>query len=136
MKSFLKYVLATVTGIILVGVVMGILCVISLVGIAASSASTTQVKDNSVFVLSLSGVVDERAEENPFAKLFGEGIEQMGLDDILSAIKKAKDNEDIKGIYIEDGLFSAGSPANMHTIREALLDFKKSGKWIAAYSDN
>ena len=136
MKSFLKYVLATVTGIILVGVVMGILCVISLVGIAASSASTTQVKDNSVFVLSLSGVVDERAEENPFTKLFGEGIEQMGLDDILSAIKKAKDNEDIKGIYIEDGMFSAGSPANMHTIREALLDFKKSGKWIAAYSDN
>ena len=135
MKQFLKYVLATVTGIILVTVIMGILGAISLVGLAASSASSVKVEDNSVFTLSLNGIVEERAEENPFAMFSKQVIEPMGLDDILSAIKKAKDNENIKGIYIEDGLFSAGSPANMRTIREALLDFKKSGKWIAAYSE-
>lgn len=135
MKQFLKYVLATVTGIILVAIIMGILGAISLVGLAASSASSVKVEDNSVFTLSLNGIVEERAEENPFAMFSKQVVEPMGLDDILSAIKKAKDNENIKGIYIEDGLFSAGSPANMRTIREALLDFKKSGKWIAAYSE-
>ncbi len=135
MKSFLKYVLATVTGIILVGVVMGILCVISLVGIAASSASSTQVEDNSVFALSLTGVMEERGVDNPFAKLTGEVSEQLGLDDIIASIKKAKDEENIKGIYIEAGMFAADSPASMHAIREALLDFKKSGKWIVAYGD-
>ena len=61
MKDFLKYVLATVTGILMVAIVMGILGVISLVGLAASSASTTEVEDNSVFVLSLSGTLEERA---------------------------------------------------------------------------
>ena len=55
---------------------------------------------------------------------------------MLAAIKKAKDNEDIKGIYIEAGMFSADSPASSHAIREALLDFKKSGKWIVAYADS
>ena len=135
MKQFFKYVLATVTGIILVTIIMGILGAISLVGLAASSAGSVKVEDNSVFTLSLNGIVEERAEDNPLAMLSSEVIEPMGLDDILSAIKKAKDNDNIKGIYIEDGVFSAGAPANMRAIREALLDFKKSGKWIAAYSN-
>ena len=136
MKEFLKYVLATVTGIILVTIIMGILSVISLVGLAASSASSTQVEENSVFTLKLSGQLDERTDENPIAKLTGQVSENLGLDNIVSAIRKAKDNEDIKGIYIEAGLFSSDTPASTHTIREALLDFKKSGKWIVAYADS
>ena len=135
MKSFLKYVLATVTGIILVGVIMGILSVITLVGLAASSASTTQVEDNSVFALSLTGSLNERGEDNPFAKFAGQTSEVLGLDDIINAIHKAKDEENIKGIYIEAGMFFSDSPASSHAIREALLDFKKSGKWIVAYAD-
>ena len=135
MKEFFKYVLATVTGIILVGIIMGILAVISLVGLAASSASTTNVEDNSVFVLSLSGTLNERAAEDPLATLTGEVSENIGLDKLLNAIKKAKDKEEIKGIYIEAGLFSSDTPASTHAIREALLDFKKSGKWIVAYAD-
>ena len=135
MKEFFKYVLATVTGIILIGIIMGILAVISLVGLAASSASTTNVEDNSVFVLSLSGTLDERAAEDPLATLTGEVSENIGLDKLLNAIKKAKDKEEIKGIYIEAGLFSSDTPASTHAIREALLDFKKSGKWIVAYAD-
>jgi protease-4 len=70
MKEFLKYVLATVTGIILVTIVLAILGVISLVGLAASSASTTQVEENSVFTLMLSGQLEERTQSNPFAKYF------------------------------------------------------------------
>ena len=135
MKEFFKYVLATVTGIILVAIIMGILAAISLVGLAASSASTTNVEDNSVFVLSLSGTLNERTAEDPLASLTGEVSENMGLDKLLKAIKKAKDKEEIKGIYIEAGLFSSDTPASTHAIREALLDFKKSGKWIVAYAD-
>lgn len=135
MKQFLKYVLATVTGIVLVVVVMGILGAISLVGLAASSAGSTKVEENSVFTLTLTGQLSERGESNPIAELTGQVSENVGLDDILEAIKKAKDNENIKGIYIEAGIFSGDSPASMHAIREALLDFKKSGKWIVAYAD-
>ena len=135
MKEFFKYVLATVTGIILVAIIMGILAAISLVGLAASSASTTNVEDNSVFVLSLSGTLNERTAEDPLASLTGQVSENMGLDKLLEAIKKAKDKEEIKGIYIEAGLFSSDTPASTHAIREALLDFKKSGKWIVAYAD-
>ena len=136
MKQFLKYVLATVTGIVLVMVIMGVLGVISLVGMAAASAGNTQVNENSVFTLSLSGRLDERVANNPLSELTGQVSKNLGLDDILTAIKKAKDNEDIKGIYLEAGAFMADTPASAHAIREALLDFKKSGKWIIAYGDS
>ena len=136
MKNFLKYVLATMTGIIILSVIMGILAVISMVGLVASSAGSTQVEENSVFTLTLSGQLNERAENNPIAKLTGQVSENLGLDEILEAIHKAKDNEDIKGIYIEAGLFSSDTPASTHAIREALLDFKKSGKWIVTYADS
>ncbi len=136
MKQFLKYVLATVTGIILVSVIIGIISVISLVGLAAASVSTTVVEDNSVMVVKLSGMMEERAEENPIGMLTGQVSDGIGLDQLLSAISKAKDCEQIKGIYIEAGLFSSDAPASTHAVREALLDFKKSGKWIVAYADS
>lgn len=136
MKDFIKYVFATVTGIIVFSLVMGILFVISLVGLAASSASSVPVEENSVFTLMLSGQVNERAEEDIMALVSGQVSENLGLDDILASIKKAKDNEDIKGIYLESGLFSIDTPASAHAIRVALLDFKKSGKWIIAYGDS
>ena len=136
MKDFLKYVLATVTGIILLTVVIGILATISLVGVAASSASSTKVEENSVFVLNLTGVTEERSQDDPSSLLFGDDDMSLGLDEIIDAIHKAKDNEDIKGIYIEAGVFGADSPASLHAIREALLDFKKSGKWIVTYGDS
>ena len=136
MKNFFKYVLATITGIVLLSVIMGIIAVVTLVGLAASSAGSTPVEENSVFTLTLSGQLDERAETSPIAKLTGQVSANLGLDDILSAIQKAKENENIKGIYIEAGLFSSDAPASTHAIREALLDFKKSKKWIVAYADS
>ena len=136
MKNFFKYVLATITGIVLLSLIMGIIAVVAMVGLAASSAGSTPVEENSVFTLTLSGQLDERAETSPIAKLTGQVSANLGLDDILSAIQKAKENEYIKGIYIEAGLFSSDAPASTHAIREALLDFKKSKKWIVAYADS
>jgi len=136
MKDFLKYVLATITGIIVLGLIMGIFFVISLIGLAASSASTVPVEKNSVFTFMLSGQVDERVQDDLLGQLTGQVSENMGLEDIVASIKKAKTNEDIKGIYIEAGIFSVDAPATAHAIREALLDFKKSGKWIVAYGDS
>ena len=135
MKDFLKSVLATITGIVVLGIIMAIISVISMVGLVASSAGSTKVAENSVFTLMLSGQLDERATDDPLSMIYGQVSDNLGLEDIVSAIKKAKDNEDIKGIYIEAGMFSSDSPASSHAIREALLDFKKSGKWIVAYGD-
>ena len=137
MRQFFKYTLATICGIVILFVVIGIFLMISIAGAVASSSSTTKVKENSVLVLKMDGVVDERSdEENPFAELLGQAdMEMMGLDDLLSAIRKAKDNEDIKGIYLEGGTTSYDSPATAQQVRDALEDFKTSGKWIIAYAD-
>lgn len=136
MKDFLKYTLATIVGIIATTVIMGIIGVISLAGMVASEQTAQKVKENSVFVLPLSGMLDERNSTNVFSQITGSVNENMGLDDILSAIDKAKKNENIKGIYIEAGFFSADAPASAKAIRNKLADFKKSGKWIVAYGDS
>lgn len=135
MKDFIKYVGATITGIVMLSVIVGILGVISLVGLAASTASTVQVKDGSVFTLVLKNNIDERGTDNPIGFLNGSDTTIDGLNDSISAIHKAKDNENIKGIYIQADGMATDSPASLHAIREALLDFKKSGKWIISYSD-
>ena len=111
--------------------------IVSLIGMAASSGGSVKVADNSVLTLMLTGQVEERAEDNPLNMLTSGTItDAIGLNDIISAIQKAKEQENIKGIYIEAGMFSADAPASAHAIREALLDFKKSGKWIVAYADS
>ena len=111
--------------------------IVSLIGMAASSGGSVKVADNSVLTLMLTGQVEERAEDNPLNMLTSGTItDAIGLNDIISAIQKAKEQENIKGIYIEAGMFSADAPASAHAIREALLDFKKSGKWIVSYADS
>ncbi len=138
MKQFFKYTLATICGIIILSIIAGIFFMISIAGIVASSSSTTQVKENSVLVLKMDGVVNERAdEENPLSEILGQvDMEMMGLDDLLKGIRKAKDNADIKGIYIEGGATSYDAPATAQQVRDALEDFKTSGKWVIAYADN
>ncbi len=134
MKDFLKYVFATVVGIIVFTIVAGILGMMSLVGMIASGEATKDVDENSVLVLNLSGTMEEQAEDNIFALYSGSIANTMGLQETLAAIQKAKDNEHVKGIYIEAGMFSADF-AQIQELRDALLDFKKSGKWIIAYGD-
>ena len=137
MKEFFKYVLATICGIIALCVFAGIIMMISFAGMVASSNATTEVKENSVLVFKLNAAINERSEEGtPFDELLGAAdMSSMGLDDILAAIKKAKDNDDVKGIYLEGGVTTFDSPATAQQIRDALEDFKQSGKWIIAYAD-
>ena len=134
MKEFMKFTFASLLGVILAGIVFTILGIISMVGMVASSDTETVVKENSIFVLNLEGTLSERVQENPFQKLLGEENQAYGLDDILSSIRKAKDNENIKGIYLQPTSLST-SFASLEEIRHALVDFKGSGKFIVAYAD-
>ena len=137
MKQFFKMTLATVCGIAIFLVVTGFFLTISLLGMVASDSASTKVKENSVFVIKLDGTISERAEENsPISEILDMGdMSAMGLDNLICAIRKAKDNEDIKGIYLEGGALAFDAPATAQQLRDALKDFKKSGKWIVAYSD-
>ncbi|MBQ0063140.1 MAG: signal peptide peptidase SppA [Prevotella sp.] len=136
MKQFFKYVLATMLGIFAFGLILVIFGIITLIT-SAITASDNSIKDNSVFVLNLKGMIDERIEEDPLTMLMGGSTtEQEGLDKILFAIDKAKTEDNIKGIYIEAGAsFAPDSWATSQAIRKALVDFKKSGKWIVSYGD-
>ena len=137
MKEFFKYTLATIVGILILSVVAGIMFMISVAGIVASGSSATKAEKNSVFVLKMDGYVSERAEGgSPLASLLGQAdMEAMGLDDIVSAIRKAKADDNIRGIYIEGGAATFDAPATAQQVRDALKDFRESGKWIIAYAD-
>lgn len=135
MKDFFKFTLATVVGIILSGIVLFFFGMITVFGIIASSKSEVQVKDNSIMFLDLNGDLLERSEENPFSQFFGDKLSSYGLDDILTSIKTAKENDNIKGIYLEATRLGS-SFASIEEVRNALLDFKKSGKFVVAYADN
>ena len=129
--------LATICGIAIFLVVTGFFLTISLLGMIASDSASTKVKENSVFVIKLDGTISERVEEgSPIDEILDLGdMSAMGLDDLICAIRKAKDNEDIKGIYLEGGALAFDAPATAQQLRDALKDFKKSGKWIVAYAD-
>lgn len=137
MKQFFKMTLATICGIVIFLMIAGFFLVISLVGMMASDSASTKVKDNSVFVINLNGSINERAESaSVYDEILSMGdMSAMGLDDLIASIRKAKDNENIKGIYLEGGEASYDSPASAQQLRDALKDFKTSGKWIVAYAD-
>lgn len=135
MKDFLKFTLATITGIIVSSVILFFLSIMVLFSMASSSESETQVRKNSVMMLNLNGTLNERSQEIPFDFLMGNEYKSYGMDDILASIKKAKEHEDIKGIYLEATSLNAGVAA-CQEIRNALKEFKTSGKFIVAYSDN
>lgn len=126
---------ATVVGLIVFTLLTGVIGAMCIVGMIASGSSAKDVSDNSVMVLNMSGMLDESSESSFMDELNGGTVGTIGLDDVLEAIGKAKDNDKIKGIYIEAGMLSADSYASLAAIRNALLDFKKSGKWIVAYGD-
>lgn len=135
MKQFFKFVFASFVGILLFGMVTLFFGVFTIIGMIALSQPTTQLEDNSVLVLNLSGQLSERAESNVMDQLQGQAGNSIGLDKLLKGIRKAKNNDHIKGIYIEAGAFIPDSYASIQAIRNALDDFKKSKKWIVAYGD-
>lgn len=139
MKQFLKFVLATIVGIIIAGFI-GMILFFGVIGVIAGSAEkTVKLKSNSVYKLELDGALIERSQDDPFSGFFSDAMggskqSTIGLDDILSNIEKAKTDDKIKGIYLSAGAMSAGF-GSLKEIRDALLDFKKSGKFIVAYGD-
>src|SRR5574344_1850857 len=138
MKNFFKMTLATIVGMLLFSVLSLIISLSVIGAIAASSDKTMPIEPNSVFKLTLKGTLVERSEENSLSSILStidDSQAVMGLDDVLLAIDKASKNENIKGLYLDIEEFSA-APASIKEIRQALLAFKKSGKFIAAYADN
>ena len=138
MKQFWLNVLATFVGIMAVGAFSCIMFFVMLIAVLASGEDTPTVSDNSVLRISLSGsITDQAPADNPIASIFGSNgaTEAQGLDVLISAIQVAKDNNNIKGIYIEGGALQSDYATN-EELRRALLDFKKSKKWIIAYADS
>lgn len=134
MKDFLKYTFASIVGLLVCTIIVTVLSVIAVAGIVASSKVVSDIEDNSLFKLELKGEVTERMIDNPFASLMSEEQTVLGLNDVLASIQKAADNDKIKGIYLEAGNISA-QPASVEEIRNALIRFKQTGKFVVAYGD-
>jgi protease-4 len=139
MKEFFKFVFASMIGVLLSVFVMFILGILLIIGIvsSASNESKVTIDDNTVLHLSLNYPISERTSKNPFQNLNFGGFEtksNLGLNDILEHIKEAKTDSRIKGVYVDVSAIQGGF-ASIEEIRNALLDFKKSGKFIIAYSE-
>lgn len=135
MKQFLKYVLATVVGTLLVGIFMSVLGLMMVGAAVATGEQKPSLSDGTVLHIKLSGEILERSAENPLADLTGNStLQTQGLDDLLTAIRVAKTNDKIKGIYIEGGYVQADL-ATLQALRRAIVDFKQSKKFVYAYGD-
>ncbi len=140
MKQFLKFTLATIVGIFITSL-LSVLIFLGVLGAIASSTETkTVLKPNSIYELSLDGTLVDRSEDDAIstaiAEALGQNVEKtIGLDDILANIEKAKNDDNIIGIYLNGGNLMGGI-ASIKEIRDALQDFKKSGKFVVAYADN
>ena len=132
MKDFFKNVFANMLGMFLFGIVMSIIGIICVIGIAVSSSTKNDIKDNSVLVLKLDGQMTEQSEDNIMNSI--NDITGLSFEKTVKAIHEAKNNKNIKGIYIEAGQLGADL-AQAEEIQNALLDFRKSGKWIVAYGE-
>lgn len=133
MKQFFKNVAATVVGLFAFGIVMAMFCLVCMIGMLVGSKKPA-LKDNAVMVMKIQGEITDHVQNNILGELTGGQANQLGMNEILSAIKKAKTENKIKGIYLETGIFQTNY-ATLQEIRHALADFKKSGKWIIAYGD-
>ncbi|KPL12395.1 MAG: hypothetical protein AMS26_18060 [Bacteroides sp. SM23_62] len=134
MRSFLKYTLATIVGIFLSTLLFFILLI--LIISASSSEKPVEVKDNSILYIKLNEKIVDRTVDNPFDFLPAglPMVREIGLNDILDCINKAKKDDHISGIYLDMISLAAGF-GSTEEIRNALLDFKESGKFIMAFSD-
>jgi protease-4 len=137
MKKFFKYVLATIVGLIIFATLQ-IILLFAVVGVMSTAGSSSvNVKPNTVFELKLKGQLVERSSDSFSSILISQlnkSQSTIALDDVLLSIQKASKDENIKGIYLEIGGFSA-SPASIQEIRKALEEFKTSGKFVVSYGD-
>lgn len=145
MKDFTRHTLAAMLGVMLASILLTVVTVVSVAGMIVGEEMGKAVRKGSVLRIKLNGEIVERVgEESPlrivnavsFMSLFTQGSPStIGLDRALEAIKKAATSENVEGIYLEGGSLH-GSPAELRELRQALLDFEESGKWIIAYGDS
>jgi len=137
MRSFLKYTLATIVGFIIVFFLTFLIMLGIVTALVSSTEKEVVVKGNSILELKFNEAIVDRAPNNPFENMdlpMFASSKRLGLDQIISSIEKAKNEEKIKGIYLRLDNLMAGYSA-CEEIRTALKDFKKSGKFIYAYSE-
>ncbi|MBS1634702.1 MAG: signal peptide peptidase SppA [Bacteroidetes bacterium] len=142
MKQFFGAFLGSLIGILLTGVIVTLIIIGTIMSSLKGAMNDDEneafkLKPNSVLLLNLNAGIKDRGFKNPFGKLnLGPFMKEgsVGLDDVLSMIKQAGNDKNIKGIYLETGSPTAGM-ATLEEIRQALLDFRKSGKFIYAYSE-
>jgi protease IV len=137
MKNFLKYTLATITGIIIASILFFVVLLASLSAIVSSGNKPASISNNSILVLKAGTSIPDRGDQNPLSgiDLFNLTLSQApGLNDILYNIEKASGDTRIKGILVENGLFPSGW-ATTEEIRNALIHFREKGKFVISYSD-
>ncbi|MBC3792089.1 signal peptide peptidase SppA [Spirosoma utsteinense] len=136
MRQFLKYVLATIVGILIISFVSFLLLIGLSAALTSSSDKPTAVKDKSVLKLNLDDPIQERSTDNPFEGFgsFGGNSSAMGLVELKQALKDAKDDDNIEGVYLQSENPAAGW-ASLEEIRNALIDFKGSKKFVYAYAE-
>lgn len=131
MKKFLLSVLSSAVGVLLAVALIFAIGVGAAITAAMSMSSLPAVPPRSVLKIDLSGLMAERSQDSPLAA-FGMGDVRSGLEDIMLAVKEAAQNKNVAGIYISAGALSA-SPASLQELRDALLGFRKTGKWVVSY---
>jgi len=139
MKEFFKFVFASMIGFILSFFLVFILLIALIVAMVSSAGSEGKISatSNSIMHISLDYPIKERADKNPFSEFGLMGFDnkkRIGLNEILLSLEEAKEDDHIKGIYLDVSSLAAGF-ATIEEIRNALIDFKKSGKFILAYSE-
>lgn len=137
MKSFFKYLFATILGLFIFSIIW-VVIFFGIIGAAMSGSKEVKISDNSVFELKLEGILVERHKNDvisSFASEINSSVSEIALDDIMASIDKATDNDNIKGIYLHIGDFSA-SVASLQEIYNGLKRFKKTGRFIVAYADS
>jgi len=140
MKQFFKFVFASMLGFMIAGILLVGICILIIVGIihSAENKNKTEILANTILVLDFDKPIHERGSKNPFEgfnfKNFSAG-QDLGLNDLLLAIKESKNDPNIKGILMDPSSLSAGM-GTIEEIRNALLDFKSSGKWIISYAES
>ena len=140
MKQFFKMMFASTLGFFVGLMLAGMIAIVFMIGMVAGLSSNSQAvytpkAENSVFKIAFEGDIRESAEENPFTNLLTGREPDLSLRDLLKSIHHAKEQESVRGIYLDMGVFSGGT-ASLDAVRRALMDFKESGKFIVAYADN
>ena len=137
MKTFLKMVLAVIAGIIITSILFFVVMLSVFSGMAAAGKKSVVIPEKSVLVIKTGAMIPDRSQSNPLAMLDPVTMsftQTPGLNELLSNLKKAAEDEKVSGILIENGTMPSGW-ATADELRSALLEFKKSGKFIYSYSD-